>query len=217
MRSLLVLCLLAAPAFAQPALTPTGVAEPAPADPTAPPPPYPPPPTTTPVMYTPYAPQPEPEPRVERVFVGLGAVIGGGGPSDWLYGAYHADIGVTILPSPVRLRARGLLVLAGGTMESDWGGDFTRWGVGVEARSCTRRGGGCLFADLDVGYQRLTLYDHNGDFVRADNGAFVGPRFGFDAGGNFRFRFAFELYRQYSDRSGSFPTFGMSIGVGYQR
>ena len=37
------------------------------------------------------------------------------------------------------------VVLAGGTMESDCGGDFSRGGGGVEARYCTRRGGGCVF------------------------------------------------------------------------
>jgi hypothetical protein len=69
-----------------------------------------------------------------------------------------------------------------------------------------------------------SLYDQCGEFVRADNGAFVGPRVGFDVGGAIRFRFALELYWQFTDRTrstgeriGSFRTFGMTLGLGYQR
>lgn len=158
------------------------------------------------------------------MFFAMGALVGGGGPSNWFYGAYHGEAAVTVLVvSPVRLRARLFGVLVGGTMESDWSGDFSRVGAGVEARWCTSGLGTCLFGDLDVGYQALTLDDHGGDFVRSDKGAVVGPRAGFDWGGAVRLRFALEMYRmiaKHVDTSGeetrSFGTFALSLALGYQ-
>ena len=71
----------------------------------------------------------------------------------------------------------------------------------------------------------LTMYSIScgGSFVRADNGLFAGPRVGFEAGSQFRFRIALEFYRAFSDRVrttgeevGSFSTTGFWIGGGYQ-
>jgi hypothetical protein len=165
------------------------------------------------------APRPE---RPDRFFVGLGVVAGGN--DDWLYGAYTGELALTILPELLRMRARLFGTLYGGSLESDWNGDFARVGVGLEARGCTSGGQTCLFADLDLGYQKLSLYDDSQDFVRSDVGAFGGPRFGVDFGGALRVRFALELYEQlarHTKQSGEksfdvFGTVGVSLAVGLQ-
>lgn len=164
--------------------------------------------------------------RSDRFFVALGLLVGGGGPSDWLYGAYTAELAATLLHDPVRLRARLFGNLVGGTMESDWSGDFSRFGGGVEARWCTAGAGTCLFGDLDIGYQKLSLRDQNSEFVRSDNGMIAGPRIGLDFGGAIRFRFALELYEHFAHHTSrsattpsdyrSYGTFGLSFAVGYQ-
>ena len=212
-RALAVLVVLGIASVAH-AQAPGSDAPPAPA---APPPTYAPPP---PVYYEP-PPQPE---RRDRGLIAMGVVVGGGGQTDWLYGAYYLEGGVTLLrASALRLRARAFAVLVGGTMESDWGGDFSRAGGGVEARTCTVRQYACAFADLDVGYQQLTLYDHGGSFVRSDTGTIVGPRIGMDLGAGVRLRGAFELYRMFAqhesgrtNESRSFGTFALTLALGYQ-
>jgi hypothetical protein len=161
--------------------------------------------------------------RADRFFFAMGVLVGGG--DHWIYGAYHAEVGVTILRDPLRVRARLFSTLYGGTVESDWGGDFTRFGGGVEARWCTSGLSTCLFADLDAGYQRLTLDDGSGEFVRSDNGLIAGPRLGFDWGGAVRLRFALELYEVFAKHQSSrgtdeglnaFGTLALSVGLGLQ-
>jgi hypothetical protein len=173
-----------------------------------------------------YMASPERPERSDRGFVALGALVGGGGPPDWFYGAWFIEGGISLLRADsLRLRARVVAVLAGGTIESDWGGKFSRLGAGVEARTCMVGGGACLFADLDLGYQRLTLDDHGGDFVRSDTGTIVGPRIGVDVGAGVRVRPAIELYRMFSryessrittSERRSFGTFALTLTVGYQ-
>ena len=163
--------------------------------------------------------------RPDHVFVGLGVMFGFGGPSDWLYGAYHAELGITALhlDDDLSVRARAFGTLYGGTVESDWGGDFARYGVGLEGRYCGDRT--CVFVDVDAGYQKLTLDDNGGDFVRSDKGLVGGPRFGFDWGGAVRLRFALELYGMLSDHKSAigtndgfdaFGTINLSLGLGVQ-
>jgi hypothetical protein len=143
----------------------------------------------------------------------------------WIYGAYHAELGATILREPLRLRARAFGTLFAGTVESDWGGDFSRYGAGLEARWCTGGLMTCLFLDLDAGYQRLTLDDGDQRFVRSDTGLIAGPRLGFDWGGALRLRFALELYEVLgnhesssgmSDGFNAFGTLALSVALGYQ-
>jgi hypothetical protein len=161
--------------------------------------------------------------RSDRFMLAMGVLVGGG--DQWIYGAYHAELAATILREPARLRARAFGTLIGGTVESDWGGDFSRYGAGVEARWCTSGLSTCLFVDLDVGYQRLTLDDGSNEFVRSDNGVIAGPRLGFDWGGAFRLRGAIELYEVFADHKSArgtsegmnaFGTFTMSLALGYQ-
>jgi hypothetical protein len=174
--------------------------------------PAPPPPTNASPypLYT--APPPKPP---GRFALGMGALVGAGGGSRWLYGAYTAELGLLLMHAPLHLRARAFGNLIGGTMESDWTGDFHRYGGGVEARSCRPSGRLCLFADLDLGYQRLTLYDQSDVLQRADRGLLAGTRLGFDAGGFLRFRAAVEIHRMIaSDRS--FNTGGLALGLALQ-
>jgi hypothetical protein len=171
---------------------------------TAPPPPPSPPPAAT-------------APRAERYGIGLGLVLGGGGPRSWRYGAWTLEAGVAILREPVRVRVRGFTNLAGGTLESDGSGEFKRYGGGVEVRYCTASDGLCGFADVDAGYQALTLEDDAGRLVRADRGLLVGPRLGIEAGGALRFRAAVEVYRQRtSEAVGSFTIGGLALGAMFQ-
>jgi hypothetical protein len=165
----------------------------------------------------PMAAPPEPAPRPERFMVGLGLLVGGSDKRGWLYGAVTIEAGVTILPAPVHVRVRGFANLTGGTVESDWGGDFARYGGGFEARLCAATGPLCGFVDLDAGYQKLTLYDNYGDLARADRGLLIGPRIGADVGGLIRFRIAVELYRQFTDAEvGSFNARGLSLALSGQ-
>lgn len=151
--------------------------------------------------------------------------LGLGGGSSWLYGAYSAEGAATILITDAfRLRARLFGTIAGGTMESDWSGGFYRYVAGLEARMCTAGVGTCLFADLDAGFERLSLYDGSSDFVRSDTGLVAGPRFGFDFGGAVRARFALELYQHYGrhnsrttgESTERFGTVGLAFALGYQ-
>ena len=161
--------------------------------------------------------------RSDRFFLAMGVLVGGG--NHWIYGAYHAELAATILRDPLRLRVRAFGTLFGGTVESDWTGDFKRYGAGLEARWCTSGLSTCLFADLDLGYQRLTLDDDRAEFVRSDNGLIAGPRFGFDWGGALRLRFALELYEVFADHKSdsgtndgfdAFGTVTLSASLGYQ-
>jgi hypothetical protein len=221
------LCVLTARAAAQPGASdpaqrpPAITAEPAPPSST-PPVAYPPPPTSTlPVYPMSYE---APRQRADRFLLALGAVVGGGGePTGWLYGGYTGELGVTLLADPLRVRPRAFGVLYGGTMESDWNGDFSRIGAGLEGRWCTGGLVTCLFGDLDVGYQKLTLDDDSGSFVRSDKGVIAGPRFGIDFGGTLRLRFALEAYRHFAHHTttrdssfDAFGTIGLSLAVGYQ-
>jgi hypothetical protein len=216
-RGLFVVCLLAAPAGADPVAITT---EPAPS--TTPPTPYAPPPSNAPGLAPTYS-APSPRQRSDRFMLAMGALVGGG--NNWIYGAYHAELAATILREPLRLRARAFGALIGGTIESDWSGEFSRYGAGLEARWCTNDLSTCLFADLDVGYQKLTLDDGDGDFVRSDNGVIAGPRAGVDWGGAFRLRFALELYEVLADHDsatgtnqgfGAFNSLALSVALGYQ-
>ena len=218
MRTIAMLCVLTAAASAQPA--PPGItAEPAPS-PASPPPAYPQP-QAAPPPYGGYEAPPR-KTRSDRFFFAMGLGFGGGG--DWLYGAYSAEAAATLFVDAIRLRARLFGTIAGGTMESDWSGGFYRYLAGLEARMCTAGVGTCLFADLDAGFERLTLYDSSSDFVRSDTGLVAGPRFGFDFGGAVRARFALELYQHYgrhnSRSSGTsnerFGTVGLAFALGYQ-
>jgi hypothetical protein len=166
---------------------------------------------------------PPAEERSDRFFLAIGVLVGGG--DHWIYGAYHAELGATILREPLRVRARAFGTLYGGTVESDWGGDFARYGAGLEARWCTGGLMTCLFLDLDAGYQRLTLDDDDQRFVRSDIGMVAGPRLGFDWGGAVRLRFALELYEVLgnhetssgtSDGINAFGTLGLSVTLGYR-
>ncbi len=184
-------------------LTSAAGAQPAPA----------PPPTTNASPYPLYTPPPPRRPA--RFMLGMAGLVGGGGAGRWLYGAYTAEAGYLVMRSPLHLRARAFGNLVGGTLESDWTGDFHRYGGGLEARSCSSGGWVCVFADLDLGYQSLTLYEDTGDLARADRGLLAGSRFGVDAGSFIRFRAAFEYHRMIaSDRS--FNSGGLSLGLALQ-
>jgi len=218
MRALLLVGVLATTALAQPSAPQSrGItAEPAPA-PSTPPTAYPPPPPNAAPVYPSYE---EPARRSDQAFIALGVLIGAGG--DWIYGAYAGELGATLLPDPtLTIRARAFGTLYAGTMESDWNGDFWRYGLGAEGRMCSTHT--CVFGGVDAGYQRLTLYDGSHDFVRSDTGLLVGPRIGFDFGGAIRARFALELFEQVGrhrsmtvDDIRRFETVTLSFALGYQ-
>jgi hypothetical protein len=218
-RVLVAVLALHAVAHAQPAPTmPAITSEPAPPSST-PPAAYPPPPSTPPA-YPSY--EPARRLRSDRLFFALNAVVGGG--EHWLYGAYGGEVGVLLVPAELRIRARAFGTIYGGTMESDWGGDFWRYGGGIEARWCSPGLRSCLFGDFDAAVQKLSLYDGSSDFVRSDTGLVIGPRFGFDFGGAVRGRFALELYEvigQHKTRDGTtstkrFETGALSFALGYE-
>ena len=156
--------------------------------------------------------EPPPE-HSDHGYAALGVLVGAGG--NWLYGAYDLEAGATIPHAPYGLRVRGLLVLKGGTMESDWSGEFSRFGAGAELRRCFAYSIVCAFLDLDFGRQHLTMNDDSGDQVRDHTGVFVGPRIGLDLGTGLRARFAFEAYRQVSGAK-TFGTGALALAVGYQ-
>jgi len=173
-------------------------------------------PTTSPV---PAAPAPAASPEPDRFAVGMGVVAGASEARNWIYGAWTLEAGVLILQGPVDLRLRALMNILGGTARDSGTGDFRRFGAGLEVRTCRDGGGLCGFADVDLGYQGLTMYeDQSGMLVQADRGLFVGPRFGLDVGGQVRFRLALEIYREITGGEvGSFTTIGGSLALAYQR
>jgi hypothetical protein len=218
LRGASLVCALSTSALAQPATDPAITTEPAPPSST-PPSAYPPPPPNAAPVYPSYAPRSE---RSDRAFFALNAVVGGG--NHWLYGAYGGEVGVTLISAQLRIRVRAFGVIYGGTMESDWNGDFWRYGAGLEGRLCTAGLRNCLFADFDAGAQKLSLYDSSQDFVRSDTGLVIGPRIGYDFGGAVRGRFALELYEvfgRHTKRDGTksferFESVGISFALGYQ-
>ena len=172
---------------------------------------------TPPTGPVPAAPAAAPEP--DRFAVGMGVVAGASEARNWIYGAWTLEAGVLILQGPVDLRLRALMNILGGTARDSGTGDFRRFGAGVEVRTCRAEGGLCGFADVDLGYQGLTMYeDQSGMLVQADRGLFVGPRFGLDLGGKIRLRLALEIYREITGGEvGSFTTIGGSLALAYQR
>jgi hypothetical protein len=140
------------------------------------------------------------------------------GSNSWIHGAYVLEGGVTIpklLPLPYYVRALATLQIAGGTIQSDWSGDYARFGGGGELGGCTRFV--CGFVDLNVAYQHATLRD-NSDRLQGDR---TGPHFysraGLDLGsGRFHVRGAIEIGRWKTHHSPSewLATGGIFLGIG---
>ena len=129
---------------------------------------------------------PRPEPRG---FVGLGLHFSQT-QNLWTSAAFVLEGGVDVPGLP--LRGRAFVSLAGGMVQSDWSGDFSRYGLGVEARPCWKAL--CGIAGFDFGHERMTLVD-NFDREMLRSGPILGVRFGIDVGPpRVRFRFAIERY-----------------------
>jgi hypothetical protein len=190
------------------ALASVAHAQPAPPAPAGPPPPDGP-------HYTPPAPEPPLGPRYGVIQMG-GSVTGT--RNSWLHGAYMIEGGVAVpklLPSPYYVLVRGALMLAGGTVQSDWSGDYKRYAIGGELGGCTRFV--CGFLDLDIAYQHATLYDNSGSLEGDRTGPHIYGRGGIDLGGRrFHVRGAIEIGRWKTHHSPSewLKTGGIFIAVG---
>ena len=151
---------------------------------------------------------------VDRGYAGLGVVLGTS--ETWIFSGLTAEGGVAIPHTP--LRVRGFLVLKGESEQSDYSGDFSRYGGGVELRGCASSV--CGFVDLDVGHQTQTLFNGNsGAFGGSRSGPVLGPRLGIDVGGRrVRFRAALELYRYkvHRDPSVWHGSGGLAFALVYQ-
>jgi hypothetical protein len=178
------------------------------AQPAAAPPPYP--------VYAPSVYQPSPPPPPPVGFVGVGLTVTG---DRYLNGAYLLEGGLKIPQVP--LWGRGLAG-RGGSIESDWGGDFTKLMLGVEARTCTRSYGACAFVGVDVGYQEQLVTGNSDEHFH--EGWVVGTRWGGSVGGRIRFRPAVDVY-WYRDEDVSDPEdgvrwrrgCGITLAVVYER
>ena len=136
-------------------------------------------------------------PPTPRYAFGVAGLFGGtpGGATSWGYLAIGGEGAIGVLQrGPWELRGRGFLAV-GETLESDWSGSMSRLGAGAEGRVCSPRRIFCGFADLDVGYQSMTLHDDRGDLAREDRGLLYGTRLGLELGSQVRFRAALELHR----------------------
>jgi hypothetical protein len=161
----------------------------------------------------PFGPPPAKPPWHERSFFGGGFFVGQS--KTWTHGAITFEGGGRLpqIREPYGIRARAFLTIVGGTVQSDWSGDFTRFGAGVEALACS--GNLCGVLDVDVGWQHATLKD--GTILEGDrSGPFVGPRIGVEAGGQrVRVRIMLERYQWKIHREPSewLGNGGFSFGV----
>ncbi len=149
---------------------------------------------------TPAIPQPSTAVDSEHGFLGGGVLVGG----DHFFNEAWVIEGAVKLPA-LPLWVRGVAAF-GNTGDFEGTGDFQRWLVGLEARRCPSSSGMCGFVGFDIGHQSQT-WNRAGEPMEHHDGAVLGPRFGFDAGGEqLRFRLGFELYKYRRRTPGENPT-----------
>jgi hypothetical protein len=152
---------------------------------------------TTPAFadYHPYAvspgPAPEPKPVIDRGYLGGGAGLA----LDHFFNSYlDLEGAVRVASLPLWIRGNAA---AGNAFDFQGGGSFRRLRIGLETRTCTGGGGGCLIVGFDAGHQTQTWSDDSDDLMDEHHAGWVlGPRFGLDAGGDsIRFRLALDVYK----------------------
>jgi hypothetical protein len=131
-----------------------------------------------------------------RGLVGGGVLVAG---DEFLNIGGAVELGLQIPQTPLIVHALGSL---GSSGDGEGSGDFARIIGGIEANTCRPGRAFCVFVGIDVGYQRQTWSKL--DEMEDHRGLLVGPRLGFDAGGDHtRVRLSLDLpsYRHESSVS----------------
>ena len=130
-----------------------------------------------------------------RGFLGGGILLAS---DQFVDAGFAAEGSVAIPKTPLSVFVLGSL---GSASDIGGRGEFARVAGGLEASTC-RSTRTCVFAGLEVGFQRQTWHDEDDDLmVEHHRGVLVGPRFGFETGGQaVRFRMSLDLL-QYRHQS----------------
>lgn len=147
-----------------------------------------------------------------RGFLGGGILLAS---DQFVDAGFAVEASVALPRTPLSVFVLGSLGSA-----SDLGGrgEFARVAGGLEASTCRSRRT-CVFAGLEVGFQRQTWNNEDNDLMAEQHrGVLVGPRFGFEMGGHaVRFRMSLDLlqYRHQSsvDDTRWQPSSGITMAI----